>query len=174
MDKLCLGKIVNTHGIKGEVRVQSLTNQPEERYQVGHMIYIGDEKGHFLPVTVQRYRQHKNFDLLTFAEFQNINDVEQFINQSLWIDVDDVNELDQNEYYVHEIVGYAVKSDNQQFVGHLKEILSFPANDVWVVERESKDDLLLPGTHEVILNVNHSDKEITVHILEGLDSHDED
>lgn len=170
-DKLYVGKIVNTHGIKGEVRVQSSTNQPNERYRVGNILYLsnGDD---FFPVTIARFRQHKNFDLLTFKEFESINDIEPYINYQLWVSADQINDLSENEYYVHEIIGYQVVDESEEVIGLLKEVLAFPANDVWVVERNENNDLLLPAIHEVIRQIDHEKQCISVHILEGLDDED--
>lgn len=171
MDKLYLGKIVNTHGIKGEVRVQSVTDQPEERYQSGQVIYL-KMNDDFQPLTIDRYRTHKSFDLLSFKEYDNINQVEPFVQSELWIDKEDINELEDNEYYVHEVIGYEVIDEKGSVVGHLKDIMPLPANDVWVIAREGKDDVLLPGIKEVILQVDHNLKQINVHMIEGLDEDD--
>ena len=74
-----VGKIVNTHGVKGEIRVVSRTDFPEERYKVGNTLYISNEKGgEPFPVKITSHRQHKTFDLLTFEGYGNVNEVEQF------------------------------------------------------------------------------------------------
>jgi|SRR5699024_2534647 len=170
---LNVGKIVNTHGIKGEVRVQSITEHPDERYQVGSKLAIEINKNEHLPVTVSTHRVHKNFDLLTFEEFSSINDVEKFKSKMLQIDEKLLPELEEGVYYENEIIDSIVLDEEENEIGCLKEILFMPANDVWVVERPGKKDLLLPFIESVILKVDTQKKEITVHVLEGLDS-DED
>lgn len=167
---LNVGKIVNTHGIKGEVRVQSITENPEERYQVGSKLVIEMDKNEQIPVTVSSHRVHKNFDLLTFEGYSSINDVEQFKNKMLQIDEELLPELEEGVYYENEIIGSTVLDEKSNKIGTLKEILFMPANDVWVVKRPGKKDLLLPFIESVILNVDTINKEIIVHVLEGLDS----
>lgn len=167
---LNVGKIVNTHGIKGEVRVQSITENPEERYQAGSKLVIEMDKNEQVPVTVSSHRVHKNFDLLTFEEYSSINDVEQFKNKMLQIDEELLPELEEGVYYENEIIGSTVLDEKSNKIGTLKEILFMPANDVWVVKRPGKKDLLLPFIESVILNVDTINKEIIVHVLEGLDS----
>ena len=170
---LNVGKIVNTHGIKGEVRVQSITEHPEERYRVGSKLVIEINKNEQLPVTVRSHRVHKNFDLLTFEEFSSINDVEKFKNKMLQIDEKLIPELKAGIYYESDIIDSKVFDEENNEIGRLKEILFMPANDVWVVQRPNKKDLLLPFIESVVLKVDTQNKEIIVRVLEGLDS-DED
>lgn|SRR5699024_5326544 len=170
---LNVGKIVNTHGIKGEVRVQSITEHPEERYQAGSKLVIEMNKNEQFPVTVRSHRVHKNFDLLMFEEFTSINDVEKFKNKMLQIDEELLPELEEGVYYENNIIDSKVFDEQKNEIGRLKEILFMPANDVWVVKRPGKKDLLLPFIESVILKVDTQNKEIMVRVLEGLDS-DED
>lgn len=169
---LDVGKIVNTHGIKGEVRVQSLTNHPEERYAKGSELVIQLGNGDYKPVTVKSHRVHKSFDLLTFEEFANINDVEQYKTKMLQIDGEFLPELDAGEYYTSQIIGAEVYDEEKNLIGKLKEIMFLPANDVWVVGRQNKKDLLLPHIDSVILDVDIAHNKITVRVLEGLDDED--
>ncbi len=166
---LNVGKIVNTHGIRGEVRVQSITGNPDERYKKGSKLVIAMGDGTVTPVKVKSHRVHKNFDLLTFENYPSINDVEQFKMKMLQVDEALLPELDEGEFYESEIVGATVIDEAGETVGKIKEILFLPANDVWVVQRQNKKDLLLPYIDSVILNVDKEKKEIIVHILEGLD-----
>lgn len=164
-----VGKIVNTHGIKGEVRVQSVTDFPEVRYAKGSELVIERGKNDYLPVVVASHRVHKSFDLLTFEGYPSINDVEQFKNTMLLVDESLVPDLDENEYLVNDIIGAKVVDEENNDIGTLKEVLFLPANDVWVIKRQGKKDLLLPYIESVILDVNVDDKIIVAHVLEGLD-----
>lgn len=168
-----VGKIVNTHGIRGEVRVQSTTDSPEERYKKGSKLVVKLAENEYIPVTVKSHRVHKSFDLLTFEEYANINDVEHFKTHYLMIDEDLLPELGDNEYYANHLIGSQVVNEANEAIGKLSDILFLPANDVWVVKRQGKKDLLLPNIESVIRDVNMDDKIITVHVLEGLDT-DED
>lgn len=166
---LNLGKIVNTHGIKGEIRVQSITNQAEKRYQAGKELLINLGSGEMKKVTVQSYRKHKNFDLLTFEEFDSINEVEKFKTKMLQIEREELPELSEGLYYESDLIGLTVLNQEKEIIGKLKEVLFLPANDVWSVSRPNKKDLLLPVIPSVIKKVDLTAKEIIVDILEGLD-----
>lgn len=170
MEYYDVGKIVNTHGIKGEVRVISSTTNPEDRYYKGAPLTWFSEDGKSEELTVRTHRKHKNFDLVTFDGYDNVNYVEKFIGGTLRVSEDLLLDLPENEFYIHEIIGSVViDNDSGEEIGKLKEVLSPGANDVWVVQRSNKRDLLLPYIEEVILEVDVENQVIKVHVMEGLD-----
>ena len=163
-----VGKIVNTQGIRGEVRVISSTDFPEERYQKGNILYIEVNPQEFVEIKITSHRLHKNFHLLTFEGYDNINDVEKFKGKMLKINEEQLNELDEDEFYYHEIIGCEVFTDEGVSLGKITEILSPGANDVWVVKRAGEKDLLLPYIEDVVKEVDVDNKKVIVHVLEGL------
>ncbi|MGF9965541.1 ribosome maturation factor RimM [Bacillus rhizoplanae] len=164
-----VGKIVNTHGVKGEVRVISRTDFPEERYKVGNTLYIWQEKGaEPLAVKVTSHRQHKSFDLLTFEGYNNVNEVEQLKGSLLKVPEEQLGDLAEGEYYYHEIIGCAVVTEDGETIGTIKEILSPGANDVWVIKQPKGQDVLIPYIEEVVLQVNIDEKLVTIQVMEGL------
>jgi 16S rRNA processing protein RimM len=164
-----VGKIVNTHGIKGEVRVISKTDFAEERYKKGNKLFIFmNENEDPIEVTVKAHRVHKSFDLLTFDEYDNINQVEKFKGALIKIPENQLSKLDEGEYYFHEIIGCKVITENGEEIGIVKEILTPGANDVWVVKRKKGQDVLIPYIEEVVKNVDVEEKIITIHLMEGL------
>ena len=166
-----VGKIVNTQGLRGEVRVISTTDFAEERYKKGTELAIFKD-GEFLTfVTVASHRRHKNFDLLTFEGMNRIEDVEKYKECLLKVAEEQLTELEDDEFYYHEIIGLEVyEGDN--LIGTIKEILQPGANDVWVVKRKGKRDLLLPYIPPVVLNVDIPNNRVDVELLEGLDDED--
>ncbi|GAA0353461.1 ribosome maturation factor RimM [Alkalibacterium iburiense] len=169
MEYFDVGKVVNTHGIKGEVRVISITNTPEDRYYEGAPLTWFGTDGSKEELTVRSHRVHKNFDLLTFENYYNINQVEKFVGGMLRISEDYLLELPDNTFYIHEVIGSRVIDDTGEEVGKVKEILSPGANDVWVIQRQNKKDLLIPYIESVVLDVDLENKVVTIHIMEGLD-----
>ncbi|ADH99230.1 ribosome maturation factor RimM [Salisediminibacterium selenitireducens] len=167
---LNVGKIVNTHGIHGEVRVISRTDFKEERYAKGRELFLyNPEKDHRTSVTVVSWRQHKQFDLLTFEGYTNVNDVEGFRDHLLQVDGDDLDDpMEEDEFYYHEIIGLSVVDEQGIEIGRVKEILSPGANDVWVVQRQGKKDALIPYIDDVVLSVDLEDGVVHVRIPEGL------
>ncbi|WEG11607.1 ribosome maturation factor RimM [Pullulanibacillus sp. KACC 23026] len=164
-----VGKIVNTHGIRGEVRVISQTDFADERYQKGSRLAIADSpNAPMTEVTVASHRRHKNFDLLTFEGYPTINEVQGFKGQYLFVSEDLLRELEENEYYYHEIIGCVVETEEGKVLGKIKEILSTGANDVWVIQRPKKKDLLIPYIEDVVKDVDLETKKVIIHVMEGL------
>ncbi|EOE14291.1 ribosome maturation factor rimM [Enterococcus faecalis EnGen0080] len=167
-DYLNVGKIVNTQGIKGEVRVISKTDFPEERYQKGATLLLFQEKKAPIELVVESHRKHKNFDILSFEGHPNINDVEKYSDGILKVAKDNLAELGEDEFYYHQIIGATVYDETGSELGKIKEILSPGANDVWVVQRPKKKDLLLPYIEGVVTKVDVENQRIDVDIPEGL------
>ncbi|OAT73393.1 ribosome maturation factor RimM [Parageobacillus thermoglucosidasius] len=164
-----VGKIVNTHGIRGEVRVISRTDFPEERYKKGNTLYIFMEKSEEpIEVIVKSHRVHKSFDLLSFEGYDSINLVEKFKGAMLKVPESQLGELNEGEYYFHEIIGCTVVTEEGETVGTVSEILTPGANDVWVVKRNNGKEVLIPYIEDVVKNVDVEAKMITIRPMEGL------
>lgn len=120
-----VGKIVNTHGIKGEVRVISKTDFAEERYKPGNTLYLFmDGRNEPVEVTVNTHRLHKQFHLLQFKERQNLNEVEELKNAIIKVPEEELGELNEGEFYFHEIIGCEVFTEEGELIGKVKEILT--------------------------------------------------
>ncbi|AWM16908.1 ribosome maturation factor RimM [Bacillus subtilis] len=164
-----VGKIVNTHGIKGEVRVISKTDFAEERYKPGNTLYLFmDGRNEPVEVTVNTHRLHKQFHLLQFKERQSLNEVEELKNAIIKVPEEDLGELNEGEFYFHEIIGCEVFTEDGELIGNIKEILTPGANDVWVVARKGKKDALIPYIESVVKHIDVSEKKIEIELMEGL------
>lgn len=170
MNKLYnVGKIVNTHGIRGELKILPSTDFPEERFAKGSELLIVTEKGGSpLPVIVEQARFQKNVIIVKFQGYGNINDVEQYKGSLLKISAERQGKLAKDEYYYHEIIGCTVVTEDGQKLGEIKDILSPGANDVWIVSMPQGNPLLLPYIDNVVLSVDVRNKQVTVRLMEGL------
>ncbi|MCM3600212.1 ribosome maturation factor RimM [Robertmurraya korlensis] len=164
-----VGKIVNTHGIKGEVRVISQTDFADERYKPGNHLYL------FMPnskeplkLTVQSHRKHKSFDLLTFNGYPNVNDVEPMKGGVLKITEEQQGELEENEFYFHQIIGCLVFTTKGEEIGKIREILTPGANDVWVIKGKGGKDILIPYIEQIVKKVDVKEKIVLIEPMEGL------
>lgn len=169
MEYFNVGKIVNTQGLQGELRVLSISDFTEERFKKGNLLALFDDKNQFIQdVEIVSHRKQKNFDIVKFKDMYHINKVEKFKGFTLKISEDKLTDLDEDEFYYHEIIGLDVY-ENDNLIGKVKEILQPGANDVWVVQRKGKKDLLLPYIPPVVLNVDLFKNRVDVEIMEGLD-----
>ncbi|MCC2684402.1 MAG: rRNA processing protein RimM [Paenibacillaceae bacterium] len=167
---LTVGKIVNTHGLRGEVKVLSRTDFPEDRFKPGSKLAIAPEHGDVeRSVTIESSRMNKSMFLLKLKEFNDINEAEKYKGSLLKVNKTEQSELGADEYYYHEIIGCRVVTDEAEELGTISEILSPGANDVWVVERpDHRKPLLIPVIDDVVLNVDIQDKLVKIHLMEGL------
>lgn len=165
-----VGKIVNTHGIKGEVRVISKTDFAEKRYQPGnHLFLFMDGSQEHLELIVKAHRVHKNFDLLTFEGYENVNEVEKLKNAIIKVPESQLGELDEGEFYFHEIVGCLVFTVHGEEIGRITEILTPGANDVWVIKpKNGGRDILIPYIEQIVKKVDVKEKIILIQPMEGL------
>ena len=169
MNYFNVGKIVNTQGLQGEMRVLSVTDFAEERFKKGSILALFDKKDQFvMDVEIASHRKVKNFDIIKFKGMYHINDIEKYRDFTLKVREEDLSELDEGEFYYHEIIGLEVY-EHDVLLGTVKEILQPGANDVWVVERKGKRDLLLPYIPPVVLAVDIEKGRVDVEIPEGLD-----
>ncbi|PAV29979.1 ribosome maturation factor RimM [Virgibacillus profundi] len=162
-----IGKIVNTHGIRGEVKVLRISDF-EERFAVGETVYIVKDKNQPVKLLIDAHRSHKGFDLIRFEGYHTINDVEHFKEAQLKISEEQLTELDENEFYYHEIIGCEVFTNNKEKLGTIKEILSPGANDVWVIKPLKGKDILIPYIGEIVKEIDVEGKRIVIEPMEGL------
>lgn len=169
MNYFNVGKIVNTQGLQGEMRVLSVTDFAEERFKKGNILALFDKKDQFvMDVEIASHRKVKNFDIIKFKGMYHINDIEKFRDFTLKVREEDLTDLEDGEFYYHEIIGLEVY-ENDILLGRIKEILQPGANDVWVVKRKGKRDLLLPYITPVVLGIDIEQGRVDVVIPEGLD-----
>ena len=172
MNYFNVGKIVNTQGLQGEMRVLSVTDFAEERFKKGNRLALFDKKDQFvMDVEIASHRKVKNFDIIKFKGMYHINDIEKYRDFSLKVAEEDLTDLEDGEFYYHEIIGLEVY-ENDLLLGTIKEILQPGANDVWVVKRKGKRDLLLPYIPPVVLGIDIEQGWVDVEIPEGLDDED--
>lgn len=165
-----IGRIVNTFGIRGQLKVIADTDFPEERFAKGNQLSILKDEKVVQVVTVKTAQLHKGTYIVSFEEFDNINFVEGFKGAWLAISEDQQEELPEDEFYHHQIIGLEVVTNDGVQLGKVKEILSLGSNDVWVVKRKQSGlkDALIPYIDDVVKEVNLEKGEAVIELMEGL------
>ena len=159
-----VGKFRRPHGIKGEIRMSVLTDFPD-LIKPGQIVYAGER---YHPYTIKDIRWHGGDMLVSLEELPDRTAVEIFRNIMVYMKGEDTPELPEGEYYIHQLVGLDVITDQDQNLGKIKEILVTGANDVYLVDTGSGKDILLPVTDEVVLDINQDKGFVLVHIIPGL------
>ena len=157
MTKIYVGKIVNTHGIKGELRIKDeLTkNQRQEIFKIGTNFIIDDNK-----YLITSYRRHKDYDMVTFKDFNNINDVLVLKGKKVYKDKSEIN-LSSKDILDSELITYKVKTtDNLE--GIIKSIELTGINYKIIRLLINNKEVLVPYHKEFILNIDQDKKEVLV------------
>ena len=166
-DLLRVGVITSTHGIRGEVKVFPTTDDVN-RYKKLKKVILDSGKEH-IDLEIQSVKFFKQFVIVKFKGIDNINDIEKYTKCELFVTRDNAVKLAPNENFICDLVGCNVVVDTDNSVlGVIKDVLITGANDVYVVEDDKKNEILLPVTKECVLDVDVDKKEVLVHLLPGL------
>ncbi len=165
-EMLRVGVISSTHGVRGEVKVYPTTDDPERFLDLDEVILdAGREQ---IKLEIQNVKFFKNMVILKFKGYDNINDIEKYKGRDLLIHRDQAVELEENEYFVTDLVGLQVVTEDGAVLGILKEVMPTGANDVYVVQPENGKELLLPAIKDCILDVDLEKGVMTIHLMDGL------
>jgi 16S rRNA processing protein RimM len=165
---IAVGQIVGPHGIRGEVKVEPMTDFPE-RFKKGAKVFLGQavDSGEAVPTEIAAARPHQARWLVLFANVKDRNAAEALRGQYVLIPEAELMPLGDHENYAHDLIGLEVVTADGSALGRLVEILFTQANDVYVV-RGPQGETLIPATREVVLNVDLASQRMTVALPEGL------
>ena len=163
-----VGKIVNTHGVKGELKIVPTTEDPK-RFAKLKSIFVEGRK-QMTAYEIESVRYHKEFVLLKLKGIDDMNVAQLLKGSSLKIDRKDSLPLKKDEYYISDLFGMEVYTNDERFLGVLVDIIETGSNDVYVVKKEDRQkDLLLPAIKQVIKEIDVAQKRMVVELLEGLE-----
>ena len=155
-----IGELVNTHGIKGEVRIISDFKYKEEVFKIKNNLYIGKNKE---KLVINSYRKHKIFDMVTFVGLNNINDVLIYKGENVFIKKDEIN---IDGYFDEDLIGIDAYS-NDTYIGKITGILKGVKNDNLIIEN-NKIKNLVPNIPEFIEKIDLQNKKLYIKEIEGL------
>lgn len=161
-----IGQIVNSYGIKGFVKVVPFTDDIT-RFEDLKTIYVEQGKK-LIEFTIEDVKYSKKLVLLKFKGIDNINDTISLKNCYLKINRENAAELEEDSYYIVDLIGLEVYTDDNNFLGNLCDVFPTGSNDVYVVKDGNGKQVLLPAIKEVIKNVDIENKKMIVHLIPGL------
>ena len=162
MDIIKLGKITAPQGIKGEVRVYPYTDQPTRFSEIEAVLLNGRR------CRIEKARYMKNMAVLKLEGIDDRNAAEAMRNRELLLPREELWKQPEDTYFVDDLVGCAVVSEDGAPVGTLKTIHSRPAQDLYEIERADGSSFLLPAVKEFVKDVKTDEKIIVIHLIEGL------
>ena len=163
---LRVGVITTTHGVWGEVKVYPTTDDAGRFLELEEVwLDTGKER---IPLKIQNVKFFKNMVILKFEGYDDMNAVQAWRQKDLLISREQAVELQEDEYFIGDLIGLRVEDEEGNTLGTLKDVLETGANDVYVIKTRDGRELLLPAIRQCILAVNVEDGFIRVHILDGL------
>ena len=163
-----IGQIVNSYGIKGFLKVVPYTDDVN-RYSKLKTIYIEKNKK-LQKMEIEEVRYHNKLVLVKLKGIDDINDTLQFKNCYIKIDRKDAVELPEDSYFIVDLIGLEVFTEEGKLLGSLIDVFPTGSNDVYVVKNEIGKQILLPAIGEVIKDVDVQNKKMIVHLLEGMEN----
>jgi len=160
-----MGKIVNTHGVKGEIKLYPFSDDLDQFEDFEYFYLEGEGKSKFI---IQSTRVHKNMVLVKFKGFDDINKVIELVGKNVYIERKDVPD-DGEGHYIVDLIGCEIFDDQGEFVGHLEDVLQNSAQDLYVIRKVSDNQTFyLPVVDEFVKKIDIVNRKIIVHLIEGI------
>ncbi|MBR6401017.1 MAG: 16S rRNA processing protein RimM [Firmicutes bacterium] len=157
-----IGKIVNTQGVHGEMRVIPTTDDIT-RFELLSSVFIDDKE-----YEIERVRYHKQFVLLKLKGIDDMTAAERYKTKEVRIPEDWALPCGEDEYYIKDLYGMKVVDEENNELGVIKDIMFTGANDVYIVKPKTGKEILIPAIKECILDVDTQNKTMRIHLMEGL------
>ena len=161
-----VGVISNTHGVRGEVKVFPTTDDVKRFKKLKEVIL--DTGKEDIILTIEGVKFFKQFAILKFKDYNNINDIEKYKGKSLYVERANAVRLQKDEYFIADLMGCKVVDEDEKPLGVLKDVLETGANDVYIVTSPEGKELLFPAIKECVLKVDVENELIQVRVMPGL------
>lgn len=165
-DILQVGAVTSTHGLAGEVKVFPTTDDPKRFRKLKRVLIDTGKEMKELEVTGVKF--FKQMVILKFRDHNRIEDVMGYKGKALYVTRENAVKLKKNEYFIADLIGMQVFTENGNLLGKLTDVLQTGANDVYEVSMEDGKTVLIPAIRQCILDVDTAGEKMTVHLLEGL------
>ena len=162
-----IGQIVNTFGIKGMVKVKPFTDDTKKRFDNLKKVYI-QNKNTRKEYEIEEVKYHKEMVLIKFKSIENPEDANLLRNNYLVVDRDEEEPLEEGTYYIVDMIGLEVYTDEGEKLGILDDVFNSGSSDIYVVKNELGKQILLPAIEDVIKNIDMEQRKMIVHLIPGL------
>lgn len=165
-ERLQVGVISSTHGVRGEVKVFPTTDDVTRFKKLKEVILVTEKTEKVLKITSVKF--FKQFAILKFDGIDTLNDVEVYKGASLFVDRKNAVKLQKDEYFIADLIDLEVVDEQENKLGTLIDVMQTGANDVYIVKNDEGKELLFPAIKECILDIDFKAKKMTVHVMDGL------
>jgi len=160
-----VGRIVKTHGMKGQVRITC--SQGTLAFSPGKQVYVENKRGIQRFLTIDSFRFQGSVGILSFREIQRIQQAEELVGGEVFVEKESLPPLPPGEFYWYELQGLQVKTEEDIFLGRLEGVFATGSNDVFMIRRGNRE-ILIPATEEVIAAVDLPGRVMVIRPIEGL------
>ena len=161
-----VGVITSTHGERGEVKVFPTTDDPARFKKLKQVILDTGKEDMELEITGVKF--FKNMVILKFKGIDDMDTANKYRQKSLYVTRENAVKLEKNEYFIADLIGLAVSSEEGEDLGFINDVLQTGANDVYVIKKTGEEDLLLPAIKDCVKEVDIEGGKMVVHVLPGL------
>ena len=161
-----VGVITSTHGVRGEVKVFPTTDDPARFKKLKQVILDTGKEDMELEITGVKF--FKNMVILKFKGIDDMDTANKYLQKSLYVTRENAVKLEKNEYFIADLIGLAVSSEEGEDLGFINDVLQTGANDVYVIKKTGEEDLLLPAIKDCVKEVHTEGGKMVVHVLPGL------
>ncbi|MBR3808329.1 MAG: 16S rRNA processing protein RimM [Lachnospiraceae bacterium] len=165
-ERLQVGVISSTHGVRGEVKVFPTTDDMTRFKKLKEVILVTEKTEKVLKITSVKF--FKQFAILKFDGIDTLNDVEVYKGASLFVDRKNAVKLEKDEYFIADLIDLTVVDESGNKLGTLIDVMKTGANDVYIVKNDEEKELLFPAIKECVLDIDFKEKKMTVHVMDGL------
>ena len=159
-----VAQIINTHGLKGEIKVYPYTDYPERFREIPYLyMENSDEK-----ISIDSVKIIKNMAVLKLSSINSIEEADKNRNNFLFIDRENARELDEDEFLISDMIGCLVYDIEDNYIGKLDDVLQYAANDVYVIKSDNGKTNLIPAIKKFVPVVDIQNKKIIIDPIEGM------
>ena len=163
---ITIGKVVSTQGNKGEVNILPLTDSTD-RFKNLVTVFLRNNNSQ-TTLNIEKIRIKEDTVILKLKDIENIEEAKMIVGSFLEVERKNALKLPKDTYFIFEIIGLEVYTENNIFLGKVENVISTGSNDVYIVKGKNKKELFIPAIREVVKNVNLEKKRITINIVDGL------
>lgn len=161
-----IGQIVNTFGVKGQVKVKPFTDDVTQFETLGTILVVRNKETIEMKILDVKY--HKDMVLLKLDGIEDMTAAEKYKGAYIKIHRSKARKLEEGEYFIADIIGSDVYTDENKYLGKVDDIYNTGSNDIYVVKDELGKQILLPAIKDVLLDIDIENQKVTVHLLKGL------
>ncbi len=165
-DFITIGKVLRPYGTKGALRIKPLTDFPQ-RFQELREVWIQPPEGQRIRMAIKNLKRGKDSLILSLRGVSTRSQAQEWTNSYIEVGADESYPLEEGRYYIFDLLGLPIYTDEGRLVGQLEDVLKLPANDVWALKTDSGQKFI-PATKEIIKDVDLRRGRIIIHLLDGL------